>query len=104
MLTNCHTYYSFCYGTYSIEGLMAEVKQKGYDRFAVTDINNTSACLDTLRTAKKDFDLKPIIGIDFRNGVQQKYVGLAINNAGFRELNEHLSHHLHTSSPFANQA
>jgi DNA polymerase-3 subunit alpha len=45
-----------------------------------------------------------VIGIDFRNGVQQKYVGLAMNNEGFRELNEHLSKHLHTSLPFDKEA
>ncbi|MGZ3883505.1 MAG: DNA polymerase III subunit alpha [Bacteroidia bacterium] len=104
MLTNCHTYYSFCYGTLSVDALLAEVKQKGYSRFALTDINNTSACLDVLRMAQKDYGLQPVVGIDFRNGVQQKYVGLAINNSGFRELNEHLSLHLHGTLPFGEQA
>ena len=40
------------------------------------------------------------MGIDFRNGVTQKYVGLARNNTGFRELNEHLSKHLHSGEKF----
>lgn len=35
------------------------------------------------------------MGIDFRNGIKQQYVGIARNNLGFRELNEHLSHHIH---------
>lgn len=104
MLTNCHTYYSFGYGTYSIEELLSEVKRKGYSHVAITDINNTSACLDVLRTAGKEHGLQPVIGIDFRNGVQQKYVGLAINNQGFRELNEHLSAHLHSGDPFPDEA
>jgi DNA polymerase-3 subunit alpha len=107
MLLNCHTYYSLCYGTLSIETLLDEVQRKGYYSFALTDINNTSACLDTLRLLSPDnsaWRLKPVIGIDFRNGVQQKYVGLAMNNEGFRELNEHLSHHLHTSCPFNEEA
>jgi DNA polymerase III subunit alpha len=81
MLLNCHTYYSFCYGTFSIEGLLNEVKQKGYDKFVVTDINNTSACLDTIRLSKQ-YDLTPIAGIDFRNDVQQCYIGIARNNEG----------------------
>lgn len=103
MLTNCHTYYSFCYGTLSTEELLKEAEQKGYTSFALTDINNTSACLDAIRLCK-DRKIKPIAGIDFRNGVQQKYVGLAINNEGFKELNEHLSKHLHSSLKFDEKA
>lgn len=106
MPLNCHTYYSFCYGTLSPEELLNEVKKKGYTSFALTDINNTSACLDMLRvlSTENKWGLKPVVGIDFRNGVQQQYIGLAINNAGFKELNEHLSGHLHTNSPFHSEA
>lgn len=100
MLLNCHTYYSFCYGTYKPEDLMTELKQKGYSSFALTDINNTSACLDTVRRAEAEFGLKPVVGIDFRNGTEQKYVGIAMNNEGFRELNEHLSKYLHSREKF----
>ncbi|MES2381820.1 MAG: DNA polymerase III subunit alpha [Bacteroidota bacterium] len=99
MLLNCHTYYSFCYGTYTIENLLDEVIQKGYDTFVLSDINNTSACLDTIRLAQEK-NIKPIVGIDFRNQTQQQYVGIAANNLGFKELNEHLSLHLHSSIPF----
>ncbi len=99
MLLNCHTYYSFCYGTFSTEELLNEVKRKGYTSFVLSDINNTSACLDTVRLAEEK-GLKPILGIDFRNGTQQQYVGIARNNEGFRELNEHLSKHLHQAEDF----
>lgn len=99
MLLNCHTYYSFCYGTYSIEELLNAVQQNGYTSFALTDINNTSACFDSIRLAEK-LGIKPIIGIDFRNEARQMYIGIAQNNAGFKELNEHLTKHLHSSDPF----
>lgn len=99
MLLNCHTYYSFCYGTYTIENLLDEVIQKGYDTFVLSDINNTSACLETIRLAQEK-NIKSIVGIDFRNQNQQQYIGIAANNAGFKELNEHLSLHLHSSIPF----
>jgi DNA polymerase-3 subunit alpha len=99
MLLNCHTYYSFCYGTFSTKELLAEVYNNGYRTFALTDINNTSAVLDTLRLTKGK-PIKPVIGIDFRNGVAQQYIGLAQNNDGYKELNEHLSQHLHSGSPF----
>lgn len=103
MLLNCHTYYSFCYGTYSVDELLCEVQKKGYTTFALTDINNTSACIDTIRMANER-GLKPIVGIDFRNDTQQKYVGLACNNEGFHELNNHLSKHLHTHQHFDDRA
>ena len=99
MLLNCHTYYSFCYGTFSIEELIDEVQRNGYDTFVVSDINNTSACLDTIRLCNERL-LKPIVGIDFRNNAQQAYIGIAQNNEGFQELNEHLSLHLHSGESF----
>jgi len=99
MLLNCHTYYSFCYGTFTVEQLLEEVRSKGYDSCVLTDINNTSACFDTIRIAQER-NIKPIVGIDFRNGVKQMYVGIAQNNEGFKELNEHLSSHLHSGEEF----
>ena len=99
MLLNCHTAYSFCYGTLSIAELLDQVKKHGYASFVLSDINNTSACLETIRNAG-ELGLKPIVGIDFRNGVKQKYVGVARNNEGFKELNEHLTEHLHCVKDF----
>ncbi|MFM9943703.1 MAG: DNA polymerase III subunit alpha [Bacteroidia bacterium] len=100
MLLNCHTYYSFCYGTFSIEGLIEEVQKKGYNTFVLTDINNTSACLDAIRRVQEIEGLKIMVGIDFRNNAQQQYIGIAKNNEGFKELNEHLSAHLHSGTNF----
>ncbi len=99
MLLNCHTYYSFCYGTYSIEELLDTVRENGYYSFALTDINNTSACLETVRLAGEK-GVRPILGIDFRNQTEQQYVGIAQNNEGFYELNTHLSEHLHQAKDF----
>jgi DNA polymerase III subunit alpha len=95
MLLNCHTHYSFCYGIFSVDELFDRVINAGYSSFVLTDINNTSACIDNIRVAKQR-GLKPIVGIDFRNGTQQQYVGIARNNNGFQELNIHLSNHLHS--------
>lgn len=103
MLLNCHTYYSFCYGTLSIDHLLSAVQLYGYSSFALTDINNTSACLETVRRAEAK-GLKPVMGIDFRNSAKQKYVGIAKNNNGFRELNAHLSEYLHSGKEFEERA
>ena len=93
MYLNSHSCYSLRYGIIQPAELLAEMKALGYETFALTDINNTSACLDFVRMSS-DHEIKPIIGIDFRNGIEQKFVGLAKNNQGFLELNQFLSFHL----------
>ncbi|MBI9053065.1 MAG: DNA polymerase III subunit alpha [Bacteroidales bacterium] len=103
MLLNCHTYYSYKFGTLSIEQLVQEAKSKAYESIVLTDINSTSACLDFIQECKKE-DIKPILGIDFRNGVQQQYIGIAQNNIGFQQLNEHLTLHLHSGDDFHEKA
>ncbi len=92
MYINCHTYYSLRFGTFSEVDLLELAKEKDIETLALTDINNTSACLNFIRKSE-DFNIKPVIGIDFRNGAIQQYVGLAKNNRGFQQLNEFLSHH-----------
>ena len=66
---------------------------RGHSSLALTDINNTSGVLDFVRLAPK-YDIKPVVGIDFRDGVRLLFVGIAKNNNGFRELNDFLSEHL----------
>ncbi|MEY8850019.1 DNA polymerase III subunit alpha [Psychroserpens sp. XS_ASV72] len=92
MYLNCHTYYSLRYGTFSEIDLLELAKKKNIDSLFLTDINNTSACLNFIRKSK-DFNIRPLIGIDFRNHGKQNFVGLAKNNNGFLELNQFLSYH-----------
>lgn len=103
MYINCHSYYSLRFGTFSEVELLKLAKEQGITTLALTDINNTSACMNFVRKAK-DYAIKPIIGIDFRNGAQQSFVGIAKNNAGFQELNAFLSHHSHNKLPISNDA
>jgi len=103
MYLNCHSYYSLRYGTLSeieLLNLAVDFKQKC---IALTDINNTSAGLNFVRRAKEK-NIKPVLGIDFRNGNQQCYISLARNNAGYLELNNFLSKHLHEKRNFPEQA
>ena len=69
----------------------------------LSDINNTSACLDTVRMTQ-NMEIEPILGIDFRNSAWQCYVGIAKNNTGFHQLNTHLSEHLHAKKHFEERA
>lgn len=103
MLLNCHTYYSYKFGTLSIEEMLDAAYQSGHRCIALTDINSTSAVVNFIRMAP-DKGIKPVVGIDFRNGAEQKYVGVARNNAGYRELNEHLNAHSHHGIPFESYA
>src|SRR5688572_1303137 len=95
MYLNCHSYFSFKYGTMSLEDLLREAVSKGVVTIALTDINNTSGILEFFRTAG-DHGIKPVAGIDFRNGNEQVFIGLAKNIDGFAEMNSFLSEHLHT--------
>ncbi len=99
MLLNNHSYYSLRYGTLSEAQLLSQAQLHGYRTLALTDINNTSGCLNFIRTAIQ-LNIKPIVGIDFRNHTQQLYIGIAKNNQGFLELNRFLSKHLHQKIPF----
>lgn len=103
MLLSCHTFYSLCYGTLSPEELLDDLAKNGYDHILVADINNTSAVIDSLRLANEN-GIKVSIGIDFRNEIDQQYLGIAKNNEGFKALNQHLSAHLHEGIPFARRA
>ncbi|WP_458628025.1 PHP domain-containing protein [Winogradskyella sp. PC D3.3] len=94
MYLNCHTYYSLRYGTIKPEQLLAIASENGVQTLALTDINSTSACLDVMRLSKK-YKIKPVLGVDFRNGVQQQFILIAKNNQGFQNINSYLSKFLH---------
>lgn len=94
MYLNNHTYYSFKYGAISPGELLAEAKRLGVECLALTDINSTAGSLNFVRLSEK-YGVRPVLGIDFRNGAQQQFVGIAKNNEGFRELNECISWYLH---------
>lgn len=85
MYLNCHTYYSLRYGTIPPEGLPALAKVAGAKALVLTDINNTS-CAFQFVTACRQEDIKPILGIEFREGRELLYVGIARNDEGWREL------------------
>ncbi|MBD0779618.1 DNA polymerase III subunit alpha [Maribacter sp. ANRC-HE7] len=94
MYLNCHTYYSLRFGTFSELELLQLAQANHVTQLALTDINNTSAGLNFVRKAK-EFNIRPILGIDFRNGIDPCFVGIAKNNEGYQELNAFLSWHLH---------
>ncbi|MFT5230990.1 MAG: error-prone DNA polymerase [Saprospiraceae bacterium] len=94
MYLNTHTYFSLRYGTIAPRDVLEYFQKLGVSRFALTDINNTSACLEVLRLAPK-YNCTPVLGIDFRKGAQQHFIMLAKNNTGFKNCNVYLSQFLH---------
>ena len=115
MHLNCHTYYSFKYGTLSPTQLVAAAVAHGVKTLVLTDINNTSCSYQFIKACKAS-GIKALLGIEFRS-VQKNtteddavsvfsikdskfaYVGIAKNKEGWRELNEWLTQH-----SMANQA
>lgn len=94
MFLNTHTYFSLRYGTIAPEHLLSLGKSMGVGAMAFTDINTTSSCLELVRLASK-YEIRPVLGVDFRNGAQQEFVMLAKNNTGFENINTYLSKFLH---------
>ncbi|MDC6403769.1 MULTISPECIES: DNA polymerase III subunit alpha [Maribacter] len=103
MYLNCHTYYSLRYGTFSEEELLRMAQKNRVSKLVLTDINNTSAALNFVRKAP-EYDVRPLLGIDFRNGVDPCFIGIAKNNEGYLELNNFLSKHLHEEKRFPSRA
>ena len=103
MHLNNHTYFSLRYGVLKPRELLGLAQSMGVKTLPLTDINNTSAGLEFTRLAPS-YKIKPILGIDFRNGVDQQFVALAKNNCGYHELNSFLSEHLHHNMPLPQKA
>lgn len=103
MYLNCHSYFSLRYGTFSEADLIELAKENGVTQLALTDINSTSACLNFLKLSQEE-NIHGVVGVDVRNGVDQLYILLAKSNAGYLEINEFISHHLHKKIPFSNEA
>lgn len=94
MYLNAHSWFSFKYGVMKPYALLEEAAKAGVRTFALTDIHCTAGIPDFVRDAMRYFDIRPVAGIEFRDGARLLYIGLAKNNNGFQRLNELLSPHL----------
>ncbi len=104
MLVNSHSYYSLRYGVLSPKEWLAFFDSQPWPVMAITDINNTSACMTVLYLLRNHPKKRAVIGVDFRNGITPCYVALAKNWEGFRQINDHLSEHLHRKQRFSSRA
>jgi DNA-directed DNA polymerase III PolC len=118
MYLNCHTGYSFKYGTLPIKTLFEEAKRCNIHKLALTEINNTSSYLEMLRVCddnkprengltkfdKEPYHLDLAVGVEFRNENTFLYIALAKNNRGFEVINRFLSRHNREEKPFPTRA
>src|SRR5882672_1305946 len=114
MYLNCHTGFSFKYGTLPIKALFGEAKRCGIHQLALTEINNVASYLELLRICDENkavvgtqnlefpqgltrfgkipYDLQIAVGIEFRSAENELlYIIIAKNNQGFEKLNRLLS-------------
>ncbi len=95
MFLNCHTWFSFKYGTMPIDRLFDEAKRLGIHKLMITEINNTASYIDFLRIIeerKSEFDLTIALGMEFRQGSEFRFIALAQSNAGFENINRYRSY------------
>lgn len=108
MYLNCHTGFSFNYGTLPIKTLFEEARRCGVHKLALTEINNVASYLELLRLCDENkpcangltkfgkipYDLRIAVGIEFRTPDHELlYIIIAKNNDGFEKLNRFLSFH-----------
>ena len=99
MIIAVHSYNSLCYGTMPIADLVSKAAAMGYSILPLTDINTTMGAADfVVECGRKG--VRPVLGVEFRNGNELLYVALAKNNEGFAELNRFLTQHNLNKQPF----
>ncbi len=99
MLIAVHSYNSLCYGTLPIADLVKKATAMGYTTLPLTDINTTMGVADFVFECQKQ-GIRPVVGVELRNGNELLYVALAKNNKGFAELNRFLTQHNLTKQPY----
>jgi DNA polymerase-3 subunit alpha len=99
----CKTYFSFKYGTFSTEEVVKAGVEAGLSSMALTNINSTCDAWDFVQFCQEQ-GIRPVLGVEIRNGHRLLYILLAANNKGFRWINEFLSEHLTQKKPFPENA
>jgi error-prone DNA polymerase len=103
MYLNCHSFHSLRYGTIPLQELVEQAALFGVTAMALTDINTVTGIYDFIKACEV-LNIKPLVGIDFRNSSKQLYVGLAKNSAGIAEMNRVLTRHNFENKMLPNQA
>ncbi len=103
MYLNCKTYFSLRYGTFATEELVTAAESLGVTAMALTNINSTADAWEFVKCCKSR-KIKPVLGVEIRNGNKLLYLLIAANNRGFAWINRFLSLHLMEAKPFPESA
>src|SRR5690606_31220437 len=85
MYLNCHSYHSLRYGTLSLDSLIQQALACGATALALTDINTVTGIYDFAKACRK-VGIKPIVGMEVRQGNRLYYITLATCRAGIGEI------------------
>ena len=96
-----NSYYSLRYGTIPVDKIPSIALEAGAESVLLADINNSTGIIDFVKACNKE-GIKPMAGMEFRDGNKLLYTGIAENNEGFKELNDLMSRSnlQHTPLPF----
>ena len=79
--------------------LVSKAAALGYAVLPLTDINTTMGAADFVVECQRK-GIRPVMGVEVRNGNELLYVALAKNNEGFAELNRFLTQHNLNKQPY----
>ena len=99
MYLNCKTYFSFRYGTFPTKDLVQAAVERGVPALALTNINSTCDTWDFVKYCR-EAGIKPITGVEIRNGDTLLYILIAANNKGLAWIHQFLSAHLMEKKDF----
>jgi DNA-directed DNA polymerase III PolC len=118
LFLNCHTGFSFKYGTIPVRELFEEARRCQVHKLVLTEINNTASYMEMLRLCDKNrtyengltkygepgYNLEIAVGIEFRKNDELLYIAIAKNNEGFEKINRFLSYHNRENVPIPTRA
>jgi len=88
MYLNCHSFHSLRYGTIPVSDLIALGKSCGAAAMALTDINTVTGIYEFYKGCN-EAGIKPIVGMELREGGRLLYIALAKNRKGLGAINRH---------------
>ncbi|WP_398456061.1 DNA polymerase III subunit alpha [Sphingobacterium thalpophilum] len=90
MFLNCHSFHSLRYGTLSIDELVAQASALGIKELVLTDINTVTGIYEFKKKCEEK-NIRPIVGVEVRNGSELLYIAIAKEFSGLQEVNTILS-------------
>lgn len=103
MYLNCKTFFSLRYGTMPASQLVETAAEMGISTLALTNINITSDAWEFVERCHTH-GIKPVLGVECRNGTDFKYILLAQDQEGWYHINTFLSDHMQQEIPFPDRA